>query len=180
MTTQLQRDAASEDAARESAAGHIRATDETAAGLKGIFKQLTQEHAEILRLLFTAETNADLTQAEAALRRAGELIEAHDQAETTVLYAPLRERSKSAAIADAHEEDASKVLRVLTQVRSLPSRHHDWRRTVHQLVAMLQQHMRGEEVDDFPAAQQTLGAAGDALLDAYVKEHAALLEHSPH
>jgi hypothetical protein len=179
MTTQQQRDSASEDAARESALGHIRATDETAEGLKGIFKQLTQEHAEILRLLWTAETDADLNVAEAALGQAGELIEAHDHAETTVLYARMSERSKSAVLADAHEEDAGKLLRVLTQVRSLPARHPDWRRTVHQLVAMLQQHMRVEEVDDFPAVQQTLGAASDALLDAYIKERAALLERSP-
>jgi Hemerythrin HHE cation binding domain len=180
MTTQLQREAASEDVVRESAEGHIRVTDENAEGLKGIFKQLTQEHAEILRLLLTAETNDDLTQSETALRRAGELIEAHDHAETTVLYARLREQSKLAQLADAHEEDAGKLLRVLTQLRSLPSKHRDWRRTVHQLVAMLQQHMRVEEADDFPAAQRVLGAASDALLDAYVRERAAMLDRSPH
>jgi hypothetical protein len=179
MTTQLQREAAS-NVARESAEGHIRVTDENAEGLKGIFKQLTQEHAEILRLLLTAETNVDTTQSETALRLASELMVAHESAETTVLYARMHDDTKLAARADAHEEDASKLLRVLTQLRSLPSAHRDWRRTVHQLVSMLQQHMRVEEADDFPAAQRVLGAASDALLDAYVSERARLLERSTH
>jgi hemerythrin superfamily protein len=170
--------AAATSHATKSATGHIRATHELAQEFTGLFKQLTLEHAEILELLLEAQESADLAQRQKSVGLASALLIAHEEAEREVLYPRLRGHKNLVGRADAHEEDATKLLRVLTQLGSLPAQDQAFGAAVQQLVAMLQQHARIEETDYFPEAQRVLGASSDALLQAYIEARSARLAGS--
>jgi hemerythrin superfamily protein len=177
MSHRVEREAAASHS-NTSAAGHIEMTHELAEGFTGLFKQLTLEHAEILELLLEVQNVAEPAQRQRSVGLASALLTAHEEAEREVLYPRLRGQKDLVSHADAHEEDASKLLRVLDQITRLPVEDQTFGAAVHQLVAMLQQHARLEETTFFPAAQRYLGSSSEALLQAYVDARAARLAGS--
>lgn len=150
-----------------SAEGHIQQSRANAARLSGVFEQLTMEHAALLSLLLELQTTVDPVRRLELLERAAAEITAHEQAESAVIGRRMFTHPALSKFAEAHADDAEKVLRVTQQLCSIPPRDEAWNSTLQQLVAILQQHTRLEETRAFPAASEVWGANTEEIQREY-------------
>lgn len=129
-------------------------------GLKGVFRTLAQQHADICTLLHRVRSHM-------AMRRELwpqvriELL-AHERAEMREVYPVLRQRNATRAFADHHDDEAKELESLIGQLDAIDVDTDAWGVLFAQLADLVVAHAKDEERTIFPAAQQALG---DALAD---------------
>lgn len=145
--------------AHTTSTGSVLGPEVGVAGLGGIFNKLMNEHGEAVRLIARviaahgAEARANLYP---ALRTA---LLAHERTETSTLYATLRRYPATQAIVSSHEREARHLETVIGALDALEISSSAWLPQLQGLSDMLQQHIREEEDDFFPAALTAIGAS---------------------
>jgi hemerythrin superfamily protein len=128
---------------------------------------LHQEHEAVLALFDQMEATTD-AQAHARAHLFGKLKAAlakHAMEEENVIYPALRE-SNNAHDADALNGEHGYVKTFLYELETMDPASPDWRAKIRTFRALLQEHIRMEEDEVFPALKAALDEAGNARLGA--------------
>lgn len=129
-------------------------------GLKGVFRTLAQQHADICELLHRVKSGVAMRR-ELWPRVRVELL-AHERAEMREVYPVLRQRSATRTFADHHDDEAKDLETLIGQLDAIDVDTDAWGVLFAQLSDIVVAHTKEEERAIFPAAQQALG---DALAD---------------
>lgn len=126
---------------------------------------LAAEHALVLALFDKIEATGDnqdsaRTQLLTKLKNA---LGKHALEEENVIYPALR-RANSVHDADALNAEHGYVKTFLYELENMPKAGPDWLARAREFRAMLEEHMRMEEDEVFPALKQQLGEAQSATL----------------
>jgi hemerythrin superfamily protein len=137
--------------------GAVKGAEARMHGLVGVFKVLSEQHGEVSALL--RRVKRDPT-------RRGELwptirqeLLSHEKAELREVYSVLREHDQTRALAERHEAEASQLSALIGSIDSLEMASADWGALFDQLVDQVDEHVKEEEREIFPRAQEVIGAS---------------------
>lgn len=120
---------------------------------------LKDEHATVNRLfsdiMLTASSDRD--RREKLFTALKEALIKHAHAEEKVFYPPLREKQQSHDMVEHGIDEHHTVENLLQKLDGIPADSDDWIDALQNLKEKVQDHVREEEGDIFPKAQQLLG-----------------------
>lgn len=149
------------------AVGAIKATQATFEGLSGVFRHLVREHGEVSALLMRLKFCSD-----PALRRElwteirAELL-SHERAEISEVYPTLRQDAQTRPMVAEHDNDASELEELITELSATDPKSERWQPTLERLIASVQEHVRDEEEEYFPLADHTFQERSEDMLERY-------------
>lgn len=126
-------------------------------GLVGVFKILSEQHREAVALLRRVKRDPE-QRAELWPKIRQELL-SHENSELRELYPVLRAHDQTRALAERHEAEASQLSALIDRIHGAQMASAEWGRLFGQLVDQVEQHVREEEGEIFPKAQEIIGAA---------------------
>ena len=137
--------------------GAVKGAEARLRGLVGVFKVLSEQHGEAGALLKRVQRDpARRAELWPKIRR--ELV-SHEMAELRELYPVLREREETRALADRHEAEAGQLSALIDRIHATEMSSAEWGQLFDQLAEQVEQHVKEEEGEIFPKAQQAFGAA---------------------
>ncbi|HUJ60016.1 MAG TPA: hemerythrin domain-containing protein [Kofleriaceae bacterium] len=134
------------------------------AGLVGVFRTLAEQHGVVVALFDRVRAHGD-KRAQLWPRIRRELI-SHEHGEMRELYAALRARPMTRAIADHHDQEAKQLEALIARLDDLVIESPEWGAAFNELASLVVQHASEEEKQIFPKAQQELGEDTARELDA--------------
>jgi hemerythrin superfamily protein len=136
------------------AAKDIKATFK---GLTGVFKHLMEEHGKVSALLKRVKASSEESvRAELYPTIRKELL-AHEKGEVTAVYPVLAQFAETTGIAAEHAEEANELQAAIAAVDALAFSDPNWGPTFERLVALVDAHVKEEEDEYFPKAQDVIG-----------------------
>ncbi len=163
--------------AASKAMGKVKATKARLKGLKGIFRQLSEEHGEVSALLRRVKMTSDpKVRAELFPKIKKELL-SHERAEVSELYPLLMQNPQTRGIAEDHDREAREMEALLESLEQQDYASEGWKRDFIQLADMVEHHARDEENDWFPKAQDVLGhERAESLAGRYLTTKKSLMQ----
>ena len=137
--------------------GAVKGAEARLRGLVGVFKVLSEEHGEAGALLKRVKRDP-AKRAELWPKIRQELV-SHEKAELREVYPVLREHEQTRALADRHEAEAGQLSALIDRIHATEMASAEWGSLFDQLVDQVEQHVKEEEGEFFPKAQQVIGAA---------------------
>jgi hemerythrin superfamily protein len=126
-------------------------------GLTGVFMHLMEEHGQVGALVRrVAKSDEAGVRAELYPKIRRDLL-AHEKGELKVVYPALAKLPVVSAIELAHAREASDLEIALADVDSLAFNDPGWAPAFQRLADLVAQHVKHEESEFFPKAQQALG-----------------------
>jgi hemerythrin superfamily protein len=147
--------------------GTAKAAKATFEGLTGIFRHLSREHGEVSALLMRLKLSSDPDVRRELFPKVRSELLAHERAEVSELYTVLRQDRQTRAIGEAHDVDAGALEAAIDEVAKTAVDSPEWQPNLERLIDHVQRHVREEEHDYFPAAQQVFGPRANELLERY-------------
>lgn len=133
--------------------------------LKGIFRTLTSEHKDLIRLLKRIVNTSEPGVRALLFPTFRVQLIAHERGENEVLYPSLRSRGLTYGMAEQHDESARKIEVVVGCLSGYSFDHPGWGDTARTLCEILEQHVNEEEGRFFALAQEAIGAERAKDLD---------------
>lgn len=124
--------------------------------LAGVFETLANQHRQVLELLRDAGAAQPAQRAERWAEARRRLL-SHERAESTVVYEAIKGMRAAAVMLDAHESQAGELESAIRELDATDPSADNWIEQLRDVMAMLDDHVRDEEQDFFPRAQQLLG-----------------------
>jgi hypothetical protein len=149
------------------AMGGTKAIKATLEGLSGVFRKLAQEHGEVSALLLRVKNSDDLDLRAKLFPEIRKNLLAHEKGELGVVYPAFRAHPELAIIADKHAQEASQLEKMLAQLTATPVRDPAWPSSFDALVDLVQNHVKEEETQFFPAGERAFGGQTKALQEQY-------------
>jgi hypothetical protein len=149
------------------AMGVTKAVKASLEGLSGVFRKLAQEHGEVTALLLRVKSSDDLEVRAKLFPEIRKNLLAHEQGELSVVYPAFRAYPETEIIADKHAQEASQLEEMLTQLTALPVGEQGWATAFDALVDLVQNHVKEEEGQFFPAGERVLGDRTKELQKQY-------------
>jgi hypothetical protein len=138
-------------------AGAVKAVEARLHGLGGVFKTLSEEHGEVGALLRRVKRDPS---------RRGELwpkirqeLVSHEKAELREVYPVLREYDQLRVIAERHQTEADQLSALIDRIHATEMTTATWGQMFDELIDMVDQHVKLEEGEIFPRAQEAIGAS---------------------
>jgi len=126
-------------------------------GLTGVFKHLMEEHGKVAALLKRVKSSSEVSvRAELYPTIRKELL-AHERGEVSVVYAVLARFPETSGIAAQHDREADQLQAAIAAVDALAFDDPSWAPTFERLVTLVEAHVKEEEGDFFPQAQDVIG-----------------------
>ena len=124
----------------------------------GVFELLVNEHRRAIDLLQRAATEGHEARRTSwpSLRR--QLL-SHERAEALEVYAALEGHPAARDILAQHAAQAGELESVIADLDNIDFDSSEWYDKLRDLVAMVEDHVRDEETEFFPRAQELLGQA---------------------
>lgn len=137
--------------------GKAKAAKASVKGLKGVFKQLAEEHGEVSALLKRVSMSNDPSvRAELFPKIRKELL-SHERGELDELYPLLRQHDETRQMAQDHDSEANEMEALLAQLQAERVEAPQWGENFSRLADIVEHHAREEENEYFPRAQEVLG-----------------------
>jgi hemerythrin superfamily protein len=135
--------------------GAVKGAEARLRGLVGVFKVLSEQHGEVSALLKRVQHDAG-KRAELWPKLRQELL-SHETAELREVYPVLRGHDQLRALAEHHDAEASQLSALINQIQGTETHSAEWGQLFDQLVNMVEQHVKEEEGEIFPRAQEVIG-----------------------
>jgi Hemerythrin HHE cation binding domain len=135
----------------------------SAVKLTGVFELLVNEHRKASLLLQRAATGAT-EERRTSWPLARRQLLSHERAETLEVYAALEGHQAARDILAQHAASAGQLESVIGELDNIGYDSEDWYDKLRDVVAAFEEHMREEETEFFPRAQELLGEAGSLEL----------------
>lgn len=163
--------------AASKAMGKVKAAKARIKGLKGIFRQLSEEHGEVSAMLKRVKMTSDpKVRAELFPKIKRELL-SHERAELSELYPLLMQNPQTRGIAEDHDREARQMESLLEALDQQAYDSPGWKRDFAQLADLVEHHAREEENEYFPKAQDVLGhERAEALGERYLTTKKAFMQ----
>ena len=147
------------------AAKEIKATFK---GLTGVFKHLMEEHGKVSALLKRVKSSSDeATRAELYPTIRKELL-AHEKGEVVAVYPALARFAETTPMVAEHDREAKELQAAIAAVDALAFNDANWGLAFERLVILVESHVKQEEDEFFPRAQEVIGEeAAKALLPRF-------------
>jgi hemerythrin superfamily protein len=154
--------------AASKAMGAAKDVKATLKGLTGVFKHLMEEHGKVAALLKRVSMSSDVkvrSELYPTIRR--ELL-SHERGEMDVVYPELARFPETGSISAEHAREAQELETAIQAVDTLPFGDARWSPAFERLVQLVEAHVKEEEGEFFPKAQQVIGEeAAKALLPRF-------------
>jgi hypothetical protein len=149
-----------------------------APALTGVFLTLLEQHRRVLEALRTAGSlDAPAKRQERWLSARGDLL-SHERAEHQVIYRRLEDQPAAHSLVDQHRLQADELETAIAELDAVPPGSELWLEKLDDLLAMLDDHVRDEEHDFFPAALALIGERAANDLDAELTRVQRELRHA--
>jgi hemerythrin-like domain-containing protein len=137
-------------------AAAVKSVEARLQGLVGVFRTLCEQHAEAGALLKRIKNDpSKRVFLWPKVRR--ELI-SHEKGELREVYPVLSEHAETRALARQHDVEASELTILIDRIDATRISSEEWGALFDQLVSLVERHVREEEQEIFPQAQDILGA----------------------
>jgi hemerythrin superfamily protein len=156
--------------------GKAKAAKATLEGLTGVFRHLEEEHGKVSALLMRLKASSDPSVRRELLPTIRYELLAHEQAELKEVYPVLRENAQTRGVAEAHATHADRLESAMAALTDTAVDSHQWPMVLEQLVEEVKHHVREEEEDFFPLAQQVVGERAGEMRERYELAKAAALK----
>lgn len=143
------------DAIIAKGTGAAKAVEARLHGLVGVFKVLSEQHGEASALLKRVKNDPDKRR-ELWPKIRQELL-SHEKAELREVYPVLRAFDGCRELADRHDAQAGRLSAQIDRMHAMEISTETWGDELDNLIRMLKDHIREEEEEIFPAAQDVLG-----------------------
>jgi Hemerythrin HHE cation binding domain len=137
--------------------GASKAVEGRPRGLVGVFNTLSEQHAEVSSLL--RRVQADASKRAALWPKVRQELLSHEKGELREVYPVLSEHAETRALAMQHDGEASELSMLVERIDATEMSSEEWGMLFDQLIELVEQHVREEELNIFPRAQDVLGAA---------------------
>ena len=137
--------------------GAVKVVEARLRGLVGVFKTLSEQHGEVGSLLKRVKN--DPSKRVALWPKIRQELVSHEKAELREVYPVLSEHPETRALALQHDVEASELSMLIDRIHACEILSEEWGMLFDQLVELVEQHVREEENDIFPKAQEVMGAA---------------------
>lgn len=125
-------------------------------GLVGVFHTLCEQHAEAGALL--KRIKSDPSKRVALWPKVRRELLSHEKGELREVYPVLSEHAETRPLARQHDVEASELTILIGRIDGTEISSEEWGALFDQLVSLVEDHVREEEQDIFPRAQEVLGA----------------------
>jgi len=137
-------------------AGAAKAVEARLHGLVGVFKVLAEQHGEASALL--KRVKSDPSKRAELWPKIRQELTSHEKGELREVYPVLREYAATRALADRHQTEADALSAQIDRIQALEMASSEWGRELERLIELVENHVREEEHDIFPKAQEAIGA----------------------
>lgn len=146
--------------------------------LKGIFRTLTSEHRDLVRLLKRLSSTSETEVRSLLFPTLRVQLIGHERGEMEVLYPALRSRGLTYGMAEQHDDSARKLEVLVGCLSGYSFDHPGWGEAAESLLAVFEQHVGEEETEFFALAQEAIGAERAEELDEQYEACKLRLEQS--
>jgi hemerythrin superfamily protein len=136
--------------------GVAKAVEARLHGLVGVFKVLAEQHGEAGALL--KRVKADPSKRAELWPKIRQELTSHEKGELREVYPVLREYAETRVFADRHQAEADELSAQIDRIHGLDMAAPAWEREFDRLIQLVEAHVREEENEIFPAAQDAIGA----------------------
>lgn len=137
--------------------GKIKATKARVKGLKGVFRQLAEEHGEVSALLQRVSASSDPAVRKRLFPKIRTELLSHERAERSELYPLLEKHAETRDIVKDHNREADQMETLLDELEAQSFDSAQWGNTFERLVDVVKHHTSEEEDNYFPKAQKIFG-----------------------
>lgn len=134
-----------------------RASSATARPLAGVFELLAEQHREALELLRLAGSVGAPNKRRQHWAEARRRLISHERAEEQIVYAMLEGHDGAQSLLEQHGEQAVELELAIAELDATDEGSDDWIGRLRDVMAMVDDHVRDEESEFFPRAQELLG-----------------------
>ena len=124
-------------------------------GLVGVFKVLCEQHGEAGNLL--KRVKADSSKRADLWPKIRDELTSHEKGELRTLYPLLAEHEETRDFAEQHAREANQLSATIEHIDATNMDSPQWTHLFAQLISLVEQHVREEETEIFPKAQDVLG-----------------------
>jgi hemerythrin superfamily protein len=132
--------------------------------LVGVFESLAQQHRQVLELLRGAGSVDGAIKRQARWTEARRRLLAHDRAEAETVYSALAGQDAAHTLLEQHSAQAAELEMAVAELDDTTIESDTWIERLRDVMAMVDDHVRDEENDFFPAAQRLLGESASREL----------------
>jgi hemerythrin superfamily protein len=125
--------------------------------LTGVFETLAEQHRQVLELLRLAAAVDDSDKRRKRWAEARRRLLSHERAEAQVVYATLEGYAAAQTVLDQHSQQAAELETAIADLDATEPAADEWIERLRDVMALVDDHVRDEESDFFPRAQQLLG-----------------------
>jgi hemerythrin superfamily protein len=136
--------------------GHTGAPT-SARALTGVFDTLAEQHRQVLELLRLAGAVDDSDKRKKRWAEARRRLLSHERAEAQVVYATLEGYAAAQTVLHQHDQQSAELETAVAELDATEPAADEWIERLRDVMALVDDHVRDEENDFFPRAQQLLG-----------------------
>jgi len=133
------------------------ASSTTPRPLAGVFETLSEQHRQALVLLRGAGTPQPAPKRRESWDAARRWLLSHERAEMETVFSALEGYAAGDALLKAHTQQAIELESAIHQLESTDVESDTWIERLHDVMALLDDHVRDEEHELFQRAQELLG-----------------------
>jgi hemerythrin superfamily protein len=123
----------------------------------GVFETLVEQHRQILDVLRRASASNAPARRQALWTEARRQLLSHERAEETAVYATLEGYDTARALLEQHGDQSVELELAIADLDATDCESVDWMEQLRDVMVMVEEHIRDEETDFFPRAQELLG-----------------------
>jgi hypothetical protein len=125
--------------------------------LAGVFEILAAQHRQVLDLLRRAGSSNASERRGALWAEARRQLLSHERAEELAVYATLEGYDAAQTLLERHGDQAVELELAIADLDATDCGSVDWIERLRDVTVMLEEHVRDEETEFFPRAQELLG-----------------------
>ena len=137
--------------------GRVKSVKAALTGLRGVFRTLAEQHGELTTLLERAKTASDPEKRSDLWTTIREELLSHERAEANEIFPILRSMPATKQLADRHDGEVREIEELVRRIDGTDFATGTWSDLVGDLADMVEHHVKEEENETFPRAQDALG-----------------------
>ena len=147
-------------------------------GLRGVFTRLADEHKQVSTLFVRTLASSDPEKRADLWGKIRKELLSHERAEMQEVYAAIDREQPLMDVVEKHNREAQQLESLILQLDTISFDSPEWEPALKQLQQTVQTHVREEENDFFPRAQEALGKnRTEALEQQYLATRRIHLEN---
>lgn len=137
-------------------AGKMKAASAALKGERGIFRQLTEEHAFLNAMMMRLARTEDFGMRRQIFEELRKQLLAHAKGEEREFYPIFRQFEETSEMVEEALDDHTSIEEILEQLRTTELDSEEWEELFEELRIDLQDHIHQEETELFPLAEKLI------------------------